>query len=511
MKHILLFIAITLFSLGIQAQEKFLNGGFENWDDVNNPTSFSHIESVTQETTIVHSGTYSARHDGGTSDLGQVVAVTEGKTYTISLWYYVESGDGSDARIWSYWRDSESANISDDASDLRGPNNSYFTSAAEWNKYEVTLVAPAGATELYFEVRTYSGAVAYYDDFSVYESETVAGELTLTSPNGGEEYNAGETVSITWEASNVTNINIEVFNDESQWDVIATNIAAVDGVLSFTIPINAWSWDGYKLKIVDANLESVYDESDNAFTINGHDVELFYQEFGGVDFGSFATSDILGDQSWDASLGEYAKMNGYVSGEGALDNEDWLVSPQVNLNNSISEVFEFNAYYNYDGPDLKLYYTDNYTGDASTTSWTELPFTIPSDKSTWELIRVDISDLSGVVYFGFKYVSNPTDGAADWRVNNIYVSGIGSSANGIDKVSSELKIYPNPFTSQISINSTNIITKVEIINTIGQVVKLVNADSENVVVPTSDLKTSIYLVNITDVDGNVSTKKLMKK
>ncbi len=35
-----------------------------------------------------------------------------------------------------------------------------------WTEYTVNLTAPASATSFYFEVRTYSGAVAYLDDFS---------------------------------------------------------------------------------------------------------------------------------------------------------------------------------------------------------------------------------------------------------------------------------------------------------------------------------------------------------
>ncbi|MDD2550218.1 MAG: Ig-like domain-containing protein [Bacteroidales bacterium] len=153
-------------NVGLGQTEILLNGDFSSWDDNNTPTSWNHIENVTQEATIYHSAPYSAKHVGGTSDLGQSVAVTAGETYTISLWYYVETGDGTDARIWAYWK-SGGTNLPDNADELRGPNGSYFTSDPSWQEYTVTLVAPDTADEFYFEVRTYSSATAYYDDFSV--------------------------------------------------------------------------------------------------------------------------------------------------------------------------------------------------------------------------------------------------------------------------------------------------------------------------------------------------------
>src|SRR5690606_23124452 len=83
------------------------NGGFELWINSTTPTSWTTIENITQESTPinVHSGTYSARHVGGTSDLGQTIyGIIPGEDYELSFWYKVIEDDGTDARIWSYWR-----------------------------------------------------------------------------------------------------------------------------------------------------------------------------------------------------------------------------------------------------------------------------------------------------------------------------------------------------------------------------------------------------------------------
>ena len=140
----------------------------ESWDDSNTPTSWTHVENAAQSTNA-HSGTYSVQHTGGTSDLAQTISgIIPGKTYTISFWYQHETGtgDGTDLRIWSYWK-AGNTNLTDNADELRGPNDSYLdNNNGEWTQYSVTLTAPATADNFYFEVRTYGGAVGYYDDFS---------------------------------------------------------------------------------------------------------------------------------------------------------------------------------------------------------------------------------------------------------------------------------------------------------------------------------------------------------
>lgn len=195
----LYFLLLTLltvsFSLG---QELMLNGGFENWDNPTTPTSYDKAESTAQESTEFHSGTYSAKHTGGTSDIAQIISgISPGTSYTISLWYKVDAGfgDGTDARIWSYWRNG-TTNLTDNANELRGPNNAYFDANGNvWTEYSVTLTAPATADTFYFEVRTYGTAVVYWDDFSFFQEATSVPTLGVVSPADGSNV-AGPDVNV---------------------------------------------------------------------------------------------------------------------------------------------------------------------------------------------------------------------------------------------------------------------------------------------------------------------------
>lgn len=180
-KLYLLFILLFAFTQIGFGQEVLLNGDFEAWDDVNTPTSWTHVESITQEPTEIHGGTYSAKHLGGTSDLGQTISgISAGADYTLKIWYKVTAGDATSARIWSYWKNG-GTNLTDNADELRGPNNSYFdNNEGAWTKYEITLTAPASADGFYFEVRTYSGATVYWDDFSFIKSTAITAPVATT-------------------------------------------------------------------------------------------------------------------------------------------------------------------------------------------------------------------------------------------------------------------------------------------------------------------------------------------
>lgn len=199
------FLLFILISLNLSAQELLLNGGFESWDDVNTPTSYDKAEYTTQETVDFHGGANSAMQSGsGTRDIAQTISnISGGTTYTISLWYRVDAStaDGTDARIWSYWK-SAGANLTDNANELRGPNNAYFDNNGNvWTQYTTTLTAPATADQFFFEVRAYGYAIVFWDDFSFVQEATVSPVLGISSPSNGDNI-SGQSVEVSFSVQN---------------------------------------------------------------------------------------------------------------------------------------------------------------------------------------------------------------------------------------------------------------------------------------------------------------------
>lgn len=232
MKKIYVLLMLLAFSLGVSAQNLVLNPGFEDWDDATTPTNWTKVESVDQESTEVHSGTYAAKHTGGTSALGQTIAVEAGKTYTLSFWYKVVESDGDDSRIWCVWQDGDGNGLYDDTQgSIRGPDDGYLSNGSgEWLQYTAEVVAPATAASLSLEVRTYSGAVTYWDDFVFEEVVETAADLFFS------EYIEGGS----------NNKAIEIFNPEAE----------AIGLASYQIAqsSNGGGWEYYHVFPEDASI-----------------------------------------------------------------------------------------------------------------------------------------------------------------------------------------------------------------------------------------------------------------
>jgi len=100
--------------------------------------------------------------------------------------------------------------------------------------------------------------------------------LTITSPNGGEEWEEGQTHIIKWKSTGVDKVNIEYGNGKS-WH-IAYNIPAEKGQYFWKIPEGTIkSYSGFvtgelsefsaKIFIWDAENSSISDKSDDYFSI----------------------------------------------------------------------------------------------------------------------------------------------------------------------------------------------------------------------------------------------------
>ena len=518
MKKVLLFLFMALFSFGIiNAQNIVLNGDFESWDDDTHPTSWTKVENVTKETDTIHGGSFSAKHMGGTKDLGQIFAVVSNKTYKFTVWYYVAKGDGTDARIWcKYIGDSGKYYDADDV--ILGPGGNcttcylnYGKANKEWHMYEAIVSIPDTISSFYYELRTYKNATVFWDDLSVVEY-TPTGTLTLTSPNGGETYDAGDDVTLTWNSTDVDNVKFEVLSNEG-WDTfIEGPVPAAGGSLQITIPPNVWDWDGYKMRIVDYTAASINDESDATFTINGHDVEMLWEEFNGS-LGSFEEVSVTGDQVWIASgSGQtYAKMSGYSGGN--FVNEDWLITPAINLDQTKDEILEFYTAANYTGADLIVKYSTNYDGqgDPSTATWTEFS-TYALSPGNWEWTfsgYLELNNMAGNLYVAFIYTSTDTDGKT-WEVTEIFVSGINDQASAIAVIDEkQVKISPNPLGSVMNISADKEVVSVVFFNMVGQIAD--KAFVVNNTVSTASLTNGMYIVQIIFTDGTVETQKVIKR
>ena len=134
-------------------------------------------------------------------------------------------------------------------------------------------------------------------------------------------------------------------------------------------------------------------------------------------------------QQWSCSLGGSPNKNLYITGYVGgtyYDNEDWLLTPPVNLSAASNPVVFFRGYQRY-GVDhhLDVLYSSNYSGvgDPNLATWTNLNIDInsPADTGLWKDYSAALPTNSSM-YVAFKYTSNTTVGALV-RLDSVVVSG----------------------------------------------------------------------------------------
>jgi len=124
---------------------------------------------------------------------------------------------------------------------------------------------------------TYNYCVSAYNDCGesgqCCENGTVVPQaVTVTSPNGGENWMVGSGQSITWTSDCITLVDIEYSTDGgSSWITEAVDVSAAGGTYSWTIP-DAPSTNCL-VRICDASDGSPCDQSNAVFTISTDVVE----------------------------------------------------------------------------------------------------------------------------------------------------------------------------------------------------------------------------------------------
>jgi hypothetical protein len=76
----------------------------------------------------------------------------------------------------------------------------------------------------------------------------------------------------------------------------------------------------------------------------------------------------------------------------------------------------------------------------------------------------------------------------------------------------EIIIYPNPVVNEVHINGTENVTKIQVVNLMGQVVvEQFTNGVHNEIVDLSGINPGVHIINLYDTQGSVVTKKIVKK
>ncbi|MBN2662190.1 MAG: choice-of-anchor J domain-containing protein [Bacteroidales bacterium] len=253
-----------------------------------------------------------------------------------------------------------------------------------------------------------------------------------------------------------------------------------------------------------------------AFTMS---ISLFAQDFT-EDFSSVTADENVTLDGWNnvalegtrvfigkyyaADDNSYAQMSAYNAGEAS--EVVYMVTPGLNVNSSVLTFDSKLAYMVHDPASVKI--STNYSGNASTATWTDLTYThatAPEDGyGDWVASgNIDLSAYNGqTVYIAFVYEGGDPGETTTLQIDNVTVT---NAAVGINETAANnVSIYPNPTTNFINISENADV----VVYTISgqQVLSVNNTKSVNV----SNLQAGVYFANITTVNG-VSVEKFIIK
>ncbi|PLX08848.1 MAG: hypothetical protein C0598_12095 [Marinilabiliales bacterium] len=538
-------IVLMLASFSLVSQNLVQNPGMENWDDDSTPASWTKAENISKESVNIHGGTFSAAHmsASSTQDLSQdVQGIVGGQQYRIQ-YYYLDNSTSARTRIWSYWMDSDDNYLDDNVDELRP--GTYSDDNADWQHYDYTLVAPSNATQFRFEVRVYkqdgmTDGYVYYDDFSVEANVTNDPEPT-NYPTDFAATVDGLTLTLSWTDAIgeqlpsgylIKGQELIVASPDFDYPVDGVpetdDIDFEDGLVTVNVAYGAESYT-----FENMNPGTLYEFAIFPYSNSGDNID--YKTDGDVPFemavipaiivlnnegfddglGTWTPFNVIGDQDWyqsEYSGKTFAKMSGYDSG--AHDNEDWLISPELNMTQYDSVFFTFESAYNYDGPAIQLFVSSDYDGSSNPNdfTWTEI-----TDMAVWseggfafaqsgELNLMDY--LMDNVYLAFKYTSN-TSAASTWELDTFLIYAyMGVGVDETDEI--KVDVYPNPASDIININSKRG-GQIVIYSANGQKVMVSELKEGNNVVNINDINTGIYVLEINFPNAKSVTKKLIVK
>ena len=253
----------------------------------------------------------------------------------------------------------------------------------------------------------------FLDIFMQGEGGTPTVATPTFDPAGGTYYEAQEvTISCTTEGAT---IYYSLESEEGPWTVYENPITAEEDM---TIWAYAAMEDYNDSPVVSAE-----------YVIQAGLTILFDQDWE-EDWNGWTEVSVLGDTTFwsiaEHSGNHYAYLNAYHQGE----NEDWLISPAFDLTTYPDAVLTFVTARNYNGPEIEVFFSNDYDGeDPTTATWQEIECALSQGSWTWtESGEISLDGFSGSnCHIAFKYTSTETE-AAGWEVDDILlVSGGGST------------------------------------------------------------------------------------
>jgi hypothetical protein len=241
-----------------------------------------------------------------------------------------------------------------------------------------------------------------------------------------------------------------------------------------------------------------------------------------TDLAPWTQFSVSGTQIWTSDLTHgvngsgCAKMSGFETGQSFV-NEDWLISPSINLSNMTNTQLQFFSAYNYAGNPLSVLISSDYTSGDPTLSgtWNDLSSSAVFSPGGWAwtasgYINAGIMNQSNV-HLAFRYTSSATE-ARTWEIDEVSVAG--NLQEGIRESKEKqtlVSVYPNPASNQVMLDMPENGRYSVLISTPGgQTVRTYSGEFTTLKMDVQDLKPGLYFLTMRNSSGSLNeTQKLL--
>lgn len=358
----------------------------------------------------------------------------------------------------------------------------------------------------------YSQAITVDDAGNVYVSGVVSGNgnsygvIVKYDNNGSEQWVKKDTVNYYYGLDMIVAENGDLIASDGEYKI--TRFSPAGNILWSTPDTAQWIY-------VNPDLVESADGSIYAISFLGYNYSLKKLSASGTfewNKQDFEEALLFGDYS--IKIVSDAEGNIYACG---LNSTDSIYQTAVfKINPSGQEVWRqtfqnINNLEVYDILDMLVLPNGNIALCGSVYNSNYYAATFLMDKNSGNVLDVDTIDVAGVNAERLLYNSG-----------GLYVAGNGNYSTSLIKYASSvsikenephnvpLDVYPNPFIESISIQSEFLITKYELRNISGQIIKMGNANG-NITLSLSDISSGIYLLNVYGNDGQQAFRRIIKR
>ncbi len=363
---------------------------------------------------------------------------------------------------------------------------------------------------------------------------TIAGPA-CDAPTGLDVALNGSSATITWDTQTITTVTISDDFEDHTYGTI--NSAGTVG----------WTY-------IDGDGANTGTFNGVSYTNGGSPMAFIV-----LDDEQMTGSSIVTAHSGDKYLGDaFARSSGW--GGGSVQNNDWIISPELNYSENFTFSFyarsysssysteQFYAAYSTTGNSANDFTNLTNSAITTTTSWTLYSYTVPANakyvaihcvSNDQYIFCVDDITISGNVISGVAAVnlydngvlvaSNITDGT--YTANNLNAGQhcfsiravcsdnsesmaahecVNVTSSGIDENSISVNLYPNPTNGSFMIECSEM-TTVEVFNMVGQLVEKIDVNANSTSIDASSWAKGVYSIRIATADSNIVVKQLIKQ